>query len=121
MNATLLLLIPLLPALGALINGLRAAASPHAPKNRAVTNVIALGSTGLSALLAAWTVIAYVSGNTSAAFQHAYYTWIPAGLGHAAGNTIASFAVDFAFRIDTLSCTMLLIVTWVGFLIHVYA
>ena len=120
-NATVLLLIPLLPALGALINGLRAAASPHTPKNRAVTNVIALGSTGLSAILAAWTVIAYVGSGTSAAFQHAYYTWIPAGLGHAAGNTIASFAVDFAFRIDTLSCTMLLIITWVGFLIHVYA
>jgi proton-translocating NADH-quinone oxidoreductase, chain L len=122
MNATfLLLLIPLLPALGALINGVRAAAAPHTPKNRTVTNVIALGSTGLSALLATWTVISYVSLGTTTAFQHAYYTWIPSGLGHAAGNTIANFAVDFAFRIDALSCTMLLIVTWIGFLIHVYA
>ena len=120
-SASVLLLIPLLPALGALINGLRAAASPHASKNRAITNAIALGSTGLSALLAAWTVITYVGGSTSTAFQHAYYTWIPAGFGHAAGNTIANFAVDFAFRLDTLSCTMLLIVTWIGFLIHVYA
>jgi NADH-quinone oxidoreductase subunit L len=119
--ANVLIWIPLLPALGALINGLRAAASPHAPKNRAVTNVIALGSTGLSAILAAWTVIAYVSGGTAKPFLSTYYTWIPAGLGHAAGNTIASFAVDFAFRIDTLSCTMLLIVTWIGFLIHIYA
>ena len=57
----------------------------------------------------------------SSAFQHAYYTWIPAGLGHVGANGIANFAVDFAFRIDTLSCTMLLIVTWIGFLIHVYA
>ena len=121
MNATILLLIPLLPALGALVNGLRAAAAPHTPKNRTITNVIALGSTGFSALLAAWTVITYASGETASAFQHVYYTWIPAGLGHAAGNTIASFAVDFAFRIDTLSCTMLLVVTWIGFLIHVYA
>jgi NADH-quinone oxidoreductase subunit L len=120
-NPTILLLIPLLPALGALINGLRAAAAPHTPKNRTITNIVTLGSTGLSALFAAWTVISYVSGGTSSAFQHVYYTWIPAGLGHAAGNTIANFAVDFAFRIDTLSCTMLLIVTWIGFLIHVYA
>ena len=110
----LLLLIPLLPALGALINGLRAAANPHTPKNRTITNIVALGSTGLSALLAAWTVIAYVSGGTPAAFQHAWYTWIPAGLGHVGTGNIASFAVDFAFRIDTLSCTMLLIVTWIG-------
>src|SRR3954452_24003264 len=121
MNNTILLLIPLLPAIGALINGLRAAANPRTHKSRAITNAVALGSTGLSALLAAWTVISYVSGGISSAFQHAYYTWIPAGLGHVGANGIANFAVDFAFRIDTLSCTMLLIVTWVGFLIHVYA
>src|SRR4051812_41057267 len=121
MNSTILLLIPLLPALGALINGLRAAANPRTHKSRAITNAVALGSTGLSALLAAWTVISYVTGGMSSAFQHAYYTWIPAGLGHAGANGIANFAVDFAFRIDTLSCTMLLIVTWIGFLIHVYA
>jgi NADH-quinone oxidoreductase subunit L len=121
MNATVLLLIPLLPALGALINGVRAAVNPHTHKNRTITNAVALGSTGLSALLAAWTVITYVSGGMSSAFQHAYYTWIPAGLGHVGANGIANFAVDFAFRIDTLSCTMLLIVTWIGFLIHVYA
>ena len=118
-NPTILLLIPLLPALGALVNGLRAAANPHTPKSRTITNIVSLGSTGLSALLAAWTVISYFG--SGAPFQHAWYTWIPAGLGHVGGNGIASFAVDFAFRIDTLSCTMLLIVTWIGFLIHVYA
>ena len=121
MNNTILLLIPVLPALGALINGVRAAANPKTHKNRTITNAVALGSTGLSALLAAWTVITYVSGGMSSAFQHAYYTWIPRGLGHVGANGIANFAVDFAFRIDTLSCTMLLIVTWIGFLIHVYA
>jgi NADH-quinone oxidoreductase subunit L len=119
-NPTILLLIPLLPALGALINGTRAFARPLTPKNRAITNLIALGSTGLSALLAAWTVFKYVGGGTEEAFQHAYYTWMPAGLGQV-GKTLADFAVDFALRIDPLSCTMLLIVTWVGFLIHVYA
>src|SRR4051812_6840515 len=119
-SAAVLLAIPLLPALGALINGLRAFSKPLTPKNRMVTNVVALGSTGISALLAAWTVIAYVSHGTEDAFQHTYYTWIPAGLGKV-GKTLADFAVDFAFRIDPLSCTMLLIVTWIGFLIHLYA
>src|ERR1700692_478298 len=118
-DPTILLLIPLLPALGALINGVRAAAWPHTPKNRTITNIVALGSTGLSALLAAWTVISYFG--SAAPFQHAWYTWVPAGRGHVGAGNIASFAVDFAFRIDTLSCTMLLIVTWIGFLIHVYA
>src|ERR1051325_6943814 len=116
-NWTLVLLIPLLPALGALINGLRAFAAPHAPKNKLVTNAVALGSTGLAALIAAWTVISA----HGASLQHTYYTWIPSGLGQVLGGKIASFAADFAFRIDPLSSTMLLIVTWIGFFIHVYA
>jgi len=109
-----------LPALGALINGLCAFSRPLTPKNRAVTNLVALGSTGISALLAAWTVFTYVGGGTEHAFQHTYYTWMPLGWGRV-GATIADFAVDFALRIDPLSCTMLLIVTWIGFLIHLYA
>ncbi len=120
MNATVLLLIPLLPAIGALINGTRSFAKPLTPKNRKVTNFFALASTGLSALLAAFVVYQYVSHGTEEAFQHTYYTWMPAGLGQV-GKALADFAVDFALRIDPLSCTMLLIVTWIGFLIHVYA
>src|SRR6185295_7405708 len=120
-NPWILLAIPLLPALGAAVNGYRAFATPLAPKNRAVTNFFSLGTTGLSALLAAWTVFSYVSGGTERAFQHAYYSWIPAGIGHVTGGFLANFGIDFAFRLDPLSCTMLLIVTWIGFLIHVYA
>jgi NADH-quinone oxidoreductase subunit L len=119
-NPAILLAIPLLPALGALINGIRAFANPLTPKNRTMTNAVALGSTGLSALLAIYTVWTYAAGGTERAFQHAYYTWIPTGLGHA-GKLLADMSVDFAFRIDTLSATMLLIVTCVGFMIHVYA
>ena len=121
MSPAILLLIPLLPALGALVNGTRAFAKPLEPKDRKITNLFALGTTGLSALLAAWTVISYVQSGTERAFQHVYYTWIPAGIGHVTGGFIANFTADFALRIDTLSCTMLLIVTWIGFLIHVYA
>ncbi|HEV7241383.1 MAG TPA: NADH-quinone oxidoreductase subunit L [Thermoanaerobaculia bacterium] len=111
-----LLAIVLLPALGALINGVRAFARPLTPKNRAVTNAIALGSTGASAVIAAWIVIA----SAGHPWQHTYFEWIPAGMGHV-GDLAASFSIDFALRIDALSSTMLLIVTWIGFLIHVYA
>src|SRR5437764_2613669 len=120
-SPAILLAIPLLPALGALVNGTRAFAKPLTPKNRAITNLFSLGTTGLSAVLAAWTVIAYVQSGTERAFQHVYYTWISAGIGHVTGGFLSDFSIDFAFRIDTLSCTMLLIVTWIGFLIHVYA
>src|SRR5690348_35124 len=111
-----LLLIPLLPAIGALLNGVRAFAKPLQPKNRAITNFLALASTGLSAVFAAWIAISYRQP-----WEHSYFTWIPAGIGHVTGGFISDFGVDFALRIDPLSITMLLIVTWVGFLIHIYA
>src|SRR5258706_1149659 len=115
----LLLAIPLLPALGALLNGTRAFANPKTPKNKAVTNAIALGMTGLSALIAAYVVFSYAGSHE--AWQFNYYNWIPAGMGQVTGGHLANFGIDFAFRIDPLSCTMLLIVTWIGFFIHVYA
>src|ERR1051325_7837452 len=120
-SPAILLAIPLLPALGALINGTRAFAKPLTPKNRTITNAVALGTTGLSALLAIWSVIAYVTHGTEEPFLAMYYTWIPAGIGHVTSGFLSKFAVDFAFRIDPLSCTMLLVVTCIGFLIHVYA
>jgi NADH-quinone oxidoreductase subunit L len=114
--ASALLLVVLLPALGALINGTRAFANPHTPKNKSITNIVALGSTLLSAIVATYVVL----GSLGKAWQHTYYEWIPSGMG-AVGQQIANFSIDFAFRIDPLSSTMLMIVTWVGFLIHVYA
>jgi NADH-quinone oxidoreductase subunit L len=113
---TALLLVVLLPALGALVNGTRAFAKPLTPKNRTITNAFALGSTALSALIATWVVVL----SAGHAWQHTYYQWIPGGIGHA-GRFLADFSIHFAFRIDPLSSTMLMVVTWVGFLIHVYA
>jgi len=122
LNPTLLLLVPLLPALGALINGSRAFANPHGPKNKSITNAVALGTTALSALIATFAVVLpYVRGGTQQAWQHTYYNWIASGMGHVTGGLLSDFGIDFAFRIDPLSCTMLMIVTWIGFLIHVYA
>jgi NADH-quinone oxidoreductase subunit L len=118
-SPAIVLAIILLPALGALINGARAYWWPKTPKSKAITKLVALGSTGLSAALAVWTVLSYRGAEE--AWQHTYYTWIPAGWGQVLGGKIANFAVDFALRIDALSCTMLLIVTVIGFLIHVYA
>jgi NADH-quinone oxidoreductase subunit L len=116
---TALVLVVLLPALGALINGLRAFLKPHEPKNRTVTKAVALGATFLSALVATFGVVVPFLSH-KAPVQFSYYEWIPAGIG-TVGSQIANFSVDLAFRVDPLSCTMLMIVTWIGFLIHVYA
>ncbi len=119
--ASALIFVVLLPALGALVNGLRASNKPLVHKSRALTNIFAVGSTALSALVATWVVFEYVMQHgTSTPAEFTYYTWIPSGMGQVAGH-LADFAVNFAFRVDPLSCTMLMIVTWVGFLIHVYA
>src|SRR5687767_12231116 len=115
--AEALLLVVLLPLLGAAINGLRAFAKPHTPKNRKITNVVTLGATLLSALIATFGVVMpYLSHGTAAPFEHSYYTWIPSGMGQVTGGLISSFNVDFAFRVDPLTCTMLMVVTWIGFL-----
>ena len=118
---TFLWFVPLLPLIGALVNGLRALADPHGTKNKTVTNAIALGSTGLSAILATVAVLQYISHGIAQPYEVDYYTWIPAGLGEVAGNFAGNFAVTFGLQLDTLSATMLMIVTWIGFLIHVYA
>ena len=114
-------LVPVLPAAGALINGARALARPHEVKNKAVTNIVALAATALSAILATIILLQYVSSGATAPFEVVYYNWIPAGWGEVTGNVLANFNVELGFQIDSLSGTMLMIVTWIGFLIHVYA
>jgi NADH-quinone oxidoreductase subunit L len=120
--AKVLWLVPALPALGALLNGIRAVAWPFDPKNKFLTNLIAIGTTFLSAILATFfVVIPYASHGIHHPHEVVYYTWMPAGIGQVAGELVASFNVEMGFQIDTLSCTMLMVVTWVGFLIHLYA
>src|ERR1700734_782635 len=49
------------------------------------------------------------------------FEWIPAGTYHMLDGRIAEFIADWGFQIDPLSCVMILVVTGVGFLIHVYS
>jgi NADH-quinone oxidoreductase subunit L len=49
------------------------------------------------------------------------YTWIAGFPFHVSGGGAARFAADFGFLLDPLSAVMILVVTVVGFLIHVYS
>ena len=49
------------------------------------------------------------------------FTWIAAMPFHMANGHMATFQVDWGFLLDPLSSVMILVVTGVGFLIHVYA
>jgi NADH-quinone oxidoreductase subunit L len=97
-------LIPILPLAGAAINGFLGGRS----SKKAVTT-IALAFPGLAFALALW--IAFGFSSAAAPYEFNLAHWIRAG----------SFAADFAFYLDQLSLVMLLVVTGVGFLIHIYS
>jgi NADH-quinone oxidoreductase subunit L len=100
-------IIPLLPLAGAAINGLLGKRF-----SRALVSAIALGSTALAFAMALW-VAAQFSGLPPDQIPHIerYATWLGAG----------SFSADFGIYLDQLSLVMMLVVTGVGFLIHVYS
>src|SRR5271157_3498362 len=102
-----LYIIPLLPLAGAAINGLLGKRFP-----KALVNTIALGSTGAAFAYALW-VTAQFAGLPPEQIPHIerYATWLSAG----------PFAAEFGIYLDQLSLVMLLVVTGVGFLIHVYS
>src|SRR5579884_3843371 len=103
-------LIPLLPLLGFLINGIFGRRLM-----RPVINAVAVGSVLLSFIWVVKTLFALgvfpaANGLNNAYIEH-YYTWIQSGA--------LNVSVDFA--VDRLSAVMLMIVTGVGLLIHIYA
>jgi NADH-quinone oxidoreductase subunit L len=97
-------LIPTLPLAGATINGLLGRRSS---KNAVTT--IALAFSGLAFALALWIAIGFSS--TAAPYGFTLAHWIRSG----------NFSADFALYLDQLSLVMLLVVTGVGFLIHIYS
>ncbi|MBI2214288.1 MAG: NADH-quinone oxidoreductase subunit L [Acidobacteria bacterium] len=111
-------LVPLLPLVGAAINGFRAAYA-KGEKSKTLTNGVALGSTLLSAIIASFAAWRY--GLAKVPYEVVYWDWIPAGLGNVAGGLLGNFNVELGLQIDSLSITMMMVVTWIGFLIHVYA
>jgi NADH-quinone oxidoreductase subunit L len=100
-------IIPLLPLLGAAANGIVGVRWP-----RRAVNAVALGSTGLSFLAAIEVLREFVHlGSNQIPWVQSYFTWIDAG----------RLRADFALQIDQLTLIMLLVVTGVGWLIHLYS
>src|ERR1051326_5638132 len=97
-------LIPLLPFLGFLINGIFGKRMP-----KALVNVFAIGSVALSFLWVVKTVYGLMP--LEHAYVEHYYNWIQSG----------TLTIGADFAVDRLSAVMLLIVTGVGLLIHIYS
>lgn len=98
-------LVPLLPLIGFIINGLG-----FGKISKNLATIIGCGSVLLSFIIAAG--IFYEDlGRSGAAVQKTYFTWITDG----------NISVDFSFLVDRLSIIMMLIITGVGLLIHIYS
>lgn len=96
-------LIPLLPLIGFLINGL---GRKHLSKS--VISLVGCGTIFASFILSIWVFMQVKGGNT---YDANYFNFISVG----------KLVIPFAFKIDQLSSLFLLIITGVGFLIHVYS
>lgn len=103
----LIWLIPIMPLIGFLINGLFGSRL-----SKPIINAVACGSVLAAFLLSVNAVIQLIGlPAESRSFEVILYSWIPSG----------SFNADIGFLLDPLSSIMILVVSGVGFLIHVYS
>lgn len=104
---SLVWLIPALPLVGALVLAILGSRLP-----RKAVAVIGVGTVALStvvALLITWSFL--VSPPSGNAYTEVLWTWISAG----------GFNARIAFYLDALSVLMVLVITFVSFIIHLYS
>jgi NADH-quinone oxidoreductase subunit L len=95
--------IPLIPLLGSAINIFFGARL-----RRQTAGLLASAAVGISLMLSLYLFWILPADGS---FRDTLYTWIESG----------SFRVDLSFQVDALTAVMLLVVTGIGFLIHVYS
>jgi NADH-quinone oxidoreductase subunit L len=100
-------LIPALPLAGFLLNGLLGARL-----GKKFVTAVALVASGGAAVAGTVAVVQYHAAHPHGErFVNVVYSWIASG----------NIGADLAFQLDPLSVVMLMVVTWVGFLIHLYS
>ena len=124
-------LIPIFPLVGFLINFFL---GKKLRLSETVVSVVACGVIGLSLLLTLGAFLEYKTSFNPANEEKPYitsreggfgFTWMPGGRarntqGIEAGK-VTDFNVEWSYHIDQLSLTMMFVVTFVGFLIHIFA
>ena len=106
-NSHLLLLVPLLPFLGWAVNLFLGRRLPKAISG-GVACAAVLASFGV-AVAAVWTLVGQPA--SARALEQTVYTWISSG----------DFQLPLTLRLDPLSAVMILIITGIGSLIHIYS
>ena len=97
-------LIPFLPLAGFLVNGLFGKRL-----SKSVVSMVAIGSVALSFLWVVKTLLAIAPLETP--HVERYFTWIQSG----------TLTIPYELAVDRLTAIMLLVVTGIGSLIHIYA
>jgi NADH-quinone oxidoreductase subunit L len=100
----LVYLVPLFPLIGFLLNGIF-----RKSLSKGLVGIIGCGSI-LASFIVSVILFSNVSSGGALAVQPLFQF-----------INVHDFKVDFAFQVDQLSCLFLLIITGVGFLIHVYS
>ncbi len=111
-------LIPLLPGIGAAINGLAGIRY----FSRKTAGVVACTMMALAlgvSLFAFWQLLGLPA--EARAFDVVVAQWIPSIPLMTSSGAVGSFQVPWGFRLDPLSGMMILVVTGIGTLIHVYS
>src|SRR5580658_9470998 len=104
---TYLWIIPLLPLVGAAVNGIFGGRWP-----KSTISAVALSSTTLAFLAELEAVREFFAlSPDQIPWIKTYFAWISAG----------GFQANFALQVDQLTVIMLLVVTGVGWLIHIYS
>ncbi len=113
----LIWLIPILPGIGAAINGLLGIRY----FSKTVAALVACATMAGAALLSILAFVQLVALPADHRFHDVVVaSWIPA-IPLETVTGIGSFQVDWAFRLDPLSALLILVVTGIGFLIHLYS
>jgi NADH-quinone oxidoreductase subunit L len=117
-------LIPTLPLAGSALIGLLGLITMRStgqkPGKRTVS-VIALASVGLAFVLSVLLVYQLFAVEHKELFSIDLFTWLRAGSLPLSDGGLAGFEVPWGYQLDPLSAVMVLVVTGVGFLIHIYS
>ncbi|MCF2520904.1 NADH-quinone oxidoreductase subunit L [Dyadobacter sp. CY351] len=105
MSASLLILIPLLPLIGFLINGIGFKTIP-----KGAVGIIGTLAVVASFVLSVMTFQAFIAAGSQPVIVP-LFDWI----------TVGNLNIPFSFQVDQLSLLMLMIITGVGALIHIYS
>jgi NADH-quinone oxidoreductase subunit L len=117
-------LIPTLPLIGSLVIGLMgliALRCTDGKPNKKVVSAIALSSVGFAFVLSVLLVYQLFAVDHKELFSIDLFPWLSGGSLLLAGGGMANFQISWGYLLDPLSAVMVLVVTGVGFLIHIYS